>query len=228
MSKTSTTNIHLAERTSSIFLPFVYNFSSKHVPQVMCTIDGVDLKMPVDTGSTGLLIGAPILPNISDSAGTPAYHFFTSSKILYVGRLVKLAVRFHGAAGSYAIAEIPVLVVDRSWRCMWYNPGKDRFECPKGPNGEMPVERDTSRITYMGVGFGRNGPEDGMPFAIPNANPFLNINAIDGLSVSNASIMAGYVISNEGVHIGLTPKNTRKFAWTDLEPGLSHAEDSRD
>ncbi|KAI4691260.1 uncharacterized protein J4E84_003551 [Alternaria hordeiaustralica] len=214
--------------TDSIFIPFMYNLNPKHVPQVMCGVEGVDIKMPVDTGSTGTLIGAPILPNIPSTEGTPAHHFFTSSKILYVGRLVKLPMHFGGEDGSYATAEVPVLIVDKSWRCPWYDPRKDRFECPLGPHGEQAEERDTSQITYMGVGFGRNGPKDGMPYATPDINPFLNINAVDGEPVRQGNLQSGYIISAEGIQIGLTPKNTKGFAFSGLEPGLTHDKDARD
>ncbi|OAL02716.1 hypothetical protein IQ06DRAFT_315113 [Phaeosphaeriaceae sp. SRC1lsM3a] len=218
-------NVDLPQHTSTIFVPFVYRFSSKHVPQVMCTIEGVDIKMPVDTGSTGLLVGAPILPNIDPNIGEPAHHFFTSSKILYVGRLIDLPVRFGGEHGSYAEAKVPVLVVDKSWRCPWYNPGKDSFECPPGPDGESAVERDTSNITYMGVGFGRNCPKDGMPIAAPQVNPFLNIDTIDD---SPVNMRAGYIVTTRGVHLGLTPHNTEGFVFEDLRPGLTHQTDTRD
>ena len=224
----SMTDSHSSSQNHSIFIPFIYAFSSNHVPQVMCTVEGVGIQMPVDTGSTGTLIGAPVLPNISTTVGTPAHHFFTSSKILYVGRLVELAMNFHAEGSSYATATVPVLIVDKSWRCPWYNPLVDRFECPPGPNGEQAVARDTSQITYMGVGFGRNGVKDGMPFATPRVNPLLNVDAIDGEPVPRAWVRAGYIVSREGVQIGLTPQNTRGFAFSRLEPGLTHADDARD
>ncbi|KAF1915464.1 hypothetical protein BDU57DRAFT_518442 [Ampelomyces quisqualis] len=218
----------LLQHSRSIFIPFVFKLSPKHVPQVMCTIEGVDIKMPVDTGSTGLLIGAPILPNIDSQIGRPAHHFFTSSKILYVGRLVKLPVRFGGEAGSYAQTRVPILIVDKSWGCPWYQPGNDTFDCPAGPNGEAAVERDTSNITYMGVGFGRNDPKDGMPIAAPQNNPFLNIDSIDGFPVSWKTMRAGYIVTTKGIHLGLTCHNTRGFAFEDLQPGLTHDTDARD
>jgi len=216
---------HFSTLTDSIFIPFIYEFSIQHEPQVMCTIQGVKIEMPVDTGSTGLLIGSPILPNISSSIGRPAHHFFTSSKILYVGRLVELPVSFQGEAGSHATATVPVLIVDKSWRCPAYDPEKDQFECPPGPNGEAPVERDTSYITYMGVGFGRNQPRDGMSFGMPRLNPFLNIHTLDGSSVS---MRTGYIVSKAGVQLGLTTENTRNFEFMDLEPGVAHDQDPRD
>ncbi|KAF1851056.1 uncharacterized protein K460DRAFT_274038 [Cucurbitaria berberidis CBS 394.84] len=222
------TDIDLSQYTESIFIPFIHKLSTEEAPRVMCRIEGVDIRMPVDTGSTCLLIGAPILPNISATVGTPAHHYFTSSLILYVGRLVELPIGFHGEAGSYATTIVPVLIVDKSWRCPWYNPSKDGFTCPLGPEGEKAVERDTSSITYMGVGFGRNQPRDGMPNGTPKVNPFLNVIAINGQPISTVSMRAGYVVSADGVHLGLTKENTRGFAFDGLEPGLAHAEDPRD
>ncbi|KAH7386684.1 hypothetical protein DE146DRAFT_621153 [Phaeosphaeria sp. MPI-PUGE-AT-0046c] len=224
----TTEDAGLSQHGKTIFVPFVFKFSSKHVPQVMCTIEGVDIKMPVDTGSTGLLIGAPILPSIDPNIGEPAHHFFTSSKILYVGRLVDLPVRFGGEHGSYAKANVPVLVVDKSWRCPWYNPGKDSFKCPPGPNGESATQRDTSNITYMGVGFGRNCPKDGMPIATPQVNPFLNIDTIDDSPVYPKTMRAGYIVTTKGIHLGLTSHNLQGFVFENLRPGLAHDKDARD
>jgi hypothetical protein len=221
-------DLDLLQSSNTIFIPFIYKFSHKHVPQVMCTIEGVSIKMPVDTGSTGLLVGAPILPNIDPHIGKPAHHFFTSSKILYVGRLVELPVRFDGEADLYATAKVPILVVDKSWRCPWYSPGKDTFECPPGPNGEKAAERDTAHITYMGVGFGRNRLEDGMSYATPHINPFLNIRDIGGIPITPQSMRAGYIINTKGIHLGLTPGAIQNFTFENLQPGLTHDEDARD
>lgn len=223
-------DIDLSQYTESIFLPYIYKFSPKHVPQVQTTVDDVEIEMPVDTGSTMTLIGASILPNINKTIGTPAHHFFTSSKILYVGRLVELPITFYGEAGSQAVAEVPVLLVDKSWTCPWYDPSTPagQFNCPQGPNGEEPVARDTSKITYMGVGFGRNGPKDGMPYASPKVNAFLNIKSINGRIVSPETMRLGYEISSQGVHLGLTRAVIKDFEFTSLEPGLTHNKDSRD
>ena len=230
MTRLPVPKVDLSQFTSSVFVPFVYKFSTKKVPEVKCVIEGIEKEMniPIDTGSGIFLLGAPLLTNIHPSAGTPAHHFFTSSKILYVGRLVKLSITFQGEASMSATAKVPVLVVDKSWRCPWYKPSSDGFNCPTGPNGERPVERNTSNITYMGVGFGRNDPGDGMPFATPSLNPFLNIDTVDGILVADDSIRAGYIISSRGVYLGLTQENTKGFAWTSLHPGIGHGEDPRD
>jgi hypothetical protein len=149
----------------------------------------------VDTGSTGLLIGAPLLPDISPDEGIPVHHYFTSSQILYKARLVNLRVTFHGIAGSSAVSKVPVLVVDESVVCPWYDPNVDTFHCPDKPDKPKPTPRDTSKITYMGVGFGRNGPGDGQPSAMPRTNPFLNIESLNGNGVAAAPFGTGYVIT---------------------------------
>lgn len=224
------TDAELAQYTESIFLPYIYKFSPKHVPQIQTTIEDVEIEMPIDTGSTMTLIGASILPSIDKNKGTPAHHFFTSSKILYVGRLVELPITFHGQSGSHATARVPILLVDKSWTCPWYNTSTPagRFECPKGPNGEEAVARDTSRITYMGTGFGRNLPRDGMPYASPSVNAFLNVVSINGRVISPSTMRTGYEISSQGVHLGLTPAVVKGFRFTSLEPGLTHEDDPRD
>lgn len=226
----TSTNADLTQYTESIFLPYIYKFSPKHVPQIQTTIEDVEIEMPIDTGSTMTLIGASILPNIDKTKGTPAHHFFTSSKILYVGRLVELPITFHGEIGSHAISRVPILLVDKSWTCPWYNPRTPagRFECPKGPNGEEAVARDTSKITYMGVGFGRNGPTDGMPYASPAVNAFLNVASINGRVMSPDYMRLGYEISSQGVRLGLTQATVTGYRFSSLEPGLTHAEDPRD
>ncbi|UPX12619.1 uncharacterized protein EKO05_0003160 [Ascochyta rabiei] len=226
----TTADANLSQYTESIFLPYIYKFSPKHVPQIQTTIEDVEIEMPVDTGSTMTLIGASILPNIDKSIGTPAHHFFTSSKILYVGRLVELPITFHGEGGSQAVAKVPILLVDKSWTCPWYDPSTPagQFRCPRGPNGEDAVVRDTSKITYMGVGFGRNGPRDGMPYASPKVNAFLNVERINGRTVSPQSMRLGYEISSLGVHLGLTQAIAKDYAFTNLERGLTHDKDPRD
>lgn len=186
------------------------------------------MDMPVDTGSTGMLVGASLLPHLAPGTGTPAFHYLTSSRILYNGRLVNLTVTFHGSEGSYAEAKSPVFVVDKSWVCPWYDPNKDGFSCPPGPNGEQPVLRNKPQITYMGIGFGRNRPGSGQPGAVPAANPFLNIASVNGRALSSGEMQLGWIISTQGVQVGLTEANTKGFHFTQLEEGVIHNEDARD
>lgn len=219
---------NLSRYATSIFLPYTEEFSTKKVPEVKATVNGRTFGMPVDTGSTGILIGAPLLPDVDSSEGTPAHHFFSSSNIFYKGRLVDLSITFHGVGTSYAVARVPVFVVDKSFVCPWYDSTRDAFDCPLGPDGEEPIPRNISRITYMGVGFGRNTPESGQPGAVPSKNPFLNVLSINGKSVVPGSLRMGYTMSTRGVHVGLTENNTRGYRFVKLKQGLTYDKDRRD
>jgi hypothetical protein len=67
-----------------------------------------------------------------------------------------------------------------------------------------------------------------MPYAVPDVNPFLNIVSINGRTVAPGSQRSGYVVSTEGVQLGLTSDNTRGFSFDNLQPGLTHETDPRD
>ncbi|KAF2012837.1 hypothetical protein BU24DRAFT_425444 [Aaosphaeria arxii CBS 175.79] len=216
------------EFTKSIFLPYYAPFSSNSTPMITATLPGGRQHgIAIDTGSTGLLLGAPLLPDIDPSAGTPAHSYLSSSRILYTGRLVEIPIKFHGRAGATAVARVPVLVVDESVVCPWYDPERHTFACPYNPNEPRPVPRDLSKIAYMGVGFGRNGPKEGKPIALPSLNPFINVVEVNGENVAGV-VRQGYTMSTEGVQLGLTAENTRGFVWKDLEPGFTHDKDRRD
>ncbi|KAK7184354.1 hypothetical protein DPSP01_010527 [Paraphaeosphaeria sporulosa] len=216
----------------SIFLPYVHKFGTRGVPLVWVTIhsgkEDVRIDMPVDTGSTGLLIGAPLLPGVDPRAGTPGRQYLSSSNIVYVGRYLDLNLTFHGTGNISAGARVPILIVDKSWVCPWYDPLKHGFECPLGPEGQEPVERDVSGITYMGVGFGRNKNAEGQRTATSWGNPFLNINSINGTRFEPEDMKAGYIVSTKGIQLGLTRENTRGYDFMKLERGIAHAVDARD
>jgi hypothetical protein len=80
----------------------------------------------------------------------------------------------------------------------------------------------------MGVGFGRNELKDGMPYGVPQLNPFLNIESINGRKVTSTSLRSGYTISSQGIGLGLTAESTLGFAFTNLDPGSTYSEDARD
>ncbi|OAG09275.1 uncharacterized protein CC84DRAFT_1160465 [Paraphaeosphaeria sporulosa] len=216
----------------SIFLPYVHKFGTRGVPLVWVTIhsgkEDVRIDMPVDTGSTGLLIGAPLLPGVDPRAGTPGRQYLSSSNIVYVGRYLDLNLTFHGTGNISAGARVPILIVDKSWVCPWYDSLKHGFECPLGPEGQEPVERDVSGITYMGVGFGRNKNAEGQRTATSWGNPFLNINSINGTRFEPEDMKAGYIVSTKGIQLGLTRENTRGYDFMKLERGIAHAVDARD
>jgi hypothetical protein len=214
----------------SVFLPYTNRFGTDEVPCVKATINGTELNLPVDTGSTGLFIGKPKLPNVDTRKAPRGYQFLTSSTLLYTGHIVDLEITFHGSLGTSATSKVPVLIVERSVKCQWYNMTVDAGRCPPNPDdpSTKPIERDISRIMYMGVGFGRNRQDDDRAIAVPKGNPFLNILAINGRGLQSGAFRTGYTVSTEGIHLGLTGHNTQNFIFTDLERGATHNKDPRD
>ena len=100
-------------------------------------------------------------------------------------------------------ARIPVLAVTENATCTDFTGGA----CLR----KTDVTRWPKGIRYMGVGFGRGSSEQ--PQATPDKNPLLNVVAVDGESVETH---AGYIVTQAGVHVGLTAENTRAFRQTKL------------
>jgi hypothetical protein len=216
---------YLSTYTNSIFLPYVYPFRASSTPKVHGSIYGKRFNFSIDTGSTGVIIGAPLLPSINatDGIDNPGWEFLSSSKLLYIGRFVTLPIQFYGM-NSRALASVPVLIVDQSLYCPWYNLTTVGGTCP--PNEKEPTENPTKGIVYMGVGFGRNSPGSGLPFAIPSHNPFLNIKSINGEKITESKYRNGYTVSTKGIWLGLTKRNSNYSAWVGLNKGTT--DDSRD
>ncbi|KAJ4363407.1 hypothetical protein N0V83_009700 [Neocucurbitaria cava] len=207
----------------AIYLPFTKDFSSDYTPTVRGSINGRSFTFPVDTGSTGLMIGAPLLPDV-DLSGSNAdqyeqgWEFLTSSSLLYNGRFVPLDVTFYGSSRKYtAVSKVLVLVVQSVIKCPAYNSTTGQGICPDG--GSVQSTASPKHVTYMGVGFGRNVAGSGLNFGSSDHNPFLNIVNINGRSTY--SFRTGYVVSTTGVHLGLTTRNTRDAVWVDLDYGAT-------
>ena len=68
---------------------------------------------------------------------------------------------------------------------------------------------------YFGIGFAGGA---GQPQGTPDKNAFLNVTSISG---SGLLPSPGYILSTQGVQIGLTSINTQGFALIKLEPLLA-------
>ncbi|KAF2491488.1 hypothetical protein BU16DRAFT_440179, partial [Lophium mytilinum] len=212
----------------SVFLPFVSPLKINEPPLLPATISNTPLIFPIDTGSTGILLGHPKLPFLNTTGYPPAHSYLSSSNLLYAGSLVPLTLTF--IASTTATSTVPVLIVDAKTHCPWYNPLTDAGTCPPNPSNhsDTGTALPTAGISYMGVGFGRNTGDGEQPKAIPAANPFLNLDSVDDIPVDSGAWHTGYILNTTGVTLGLTPNNTEDFAWAMLEPGTTHAEDPRD
>ncbi len=168
----------------------------------------------MDTGSTGVVISAADLPGWSPDkakAYPRGWEFLSSSKRLWVGHWVPTSVAFVDAGGAeLARAQVPILVVDIEHKCPGYDVKTSPGTCA-APKATINMPKG---IAYMGVGFGREG--NGQTQGTPQKNPLLNLAAIDGRPIASASYRRGYVVTRDGVHVGLTPANTGGFRYVKL------------
>lgn len=205
----------LSKFTTTIHLPYTSKFSLVKTPSINATIEGTEFTFPIDTGSTGLLIGAPLLPSISNTTGTPTYEYL--AKTIYTGRFVRLNITFPGSNDTSARSMVPVFVVDKSVSCPKYDTAKNTGKC----DDKAAPNNDVSKVLILGVGFGFNLDNSGLPYAIPSHNPFLNIKEVNGTSTSDKTFRSGYTVSTKGIYLGLTIDNTQAYNWVKLDKGAT-------
>ncbi|KAF2634438.1 hypothetical protein P280DRAFT_474621 [Massarina eburnea CBS 473.64] len=73
----------ISRYTSTIHLNFTKKFSSASTPSINGSIFSRPLTFPIDTGSTGVLLSASRVPEISKNEGTSGTEFLDSSSHLY-------------------------------------------------------------------------------------------------------------------------------------------------
>lgn len=168
--------------------------------------------MTMDSGSTGVVISAADLPNYSPRSNPEGWEFLSSSKRLWVGHWVQSRIEFVSTAGETLVtAEVPVLAVEVEYDCPSWSEKANQPNCA-APRSTTEMPRG---IAYLGVGFGRE--HDGQPQGTPDKNPFLNVTAIDGQPIVHDRYRSGYVITQNGVHIGLSSTNSQGFGWSKLQ-----------
>ena len=170
----------------------------------------------LDTGSRGLWMNAKYAPP-NYKSGTPGYLFYWSSGHANIGYWYPAKVTLtnavaQGGAAPTATATVPVLFVDRV-QCLagsWPN------ACPS-PGKPQPV--GDGAIGMMGIGFDRTGHGTGYGNSTPNPtgpgtsdnlqilDPFLNLSDMQA-----GTMRAGYILSRNGITLGLTTENTASGA----------------
>lgn len=174
----------------------------------------------MDTGSTGMIISAWELGYRHPSELSHyAYgsHFLSSSKIFYTGYWVPVKLAF---LDSDVASDVSVFAVVSTGTCL-------DFDAEKGVCQELINRKDMpASIAYLGVGFGRYGPEQ--PGSTSDKNPLINITCTGGSTISKEKISQGYVITEKGVHVGLTPELRCGFHVLKLNQNRHQAVTSKD
>jgi hypothetical protein len=152
----------------------------------------------IDSGSTGIVVAAHFIPNFDQLPSVAEGRLtYSSSGREMIGRWVVAPVTLVGANDAQVTTEpMPVLAVTQV-RCLRNARDCEPTDEPRG-------------IMMVGVGFGREG--DHQSQSMPDKNPLLRVTGGDG------ERRRGYVLTAEGVHVGLTRANTRgAFRFVKLE-----------
>ncbi|QGM44510.1 hypothetical protein [Methylocystis heyeri] len=163
----------------------------------------------MDTGSTGIIVGSsyftpPTNGTLDPSFVGPGSETLTSSGFQFTGDWYETTINLYGASNTVvASSTVPVMAVTKV-SCL-----PDSRICD--PNN-LPAAADTH---YFGIGFSGGA---GQPQGTPDKNAFLNVTSVTG---ETSVPSPGYILSTQGVQIGLTSSNTQGFSLIKLEPLLA-------
>ena len=207
-------------KTQGAFVPFTDDSKGMQTtPKIRISMPGMPqpIKVQMDTGSCGYTFSWVDLVKFhkglrQDQHGNPVGYepghlFLSSSKVLKKGVWVPMEISFVDTPGTKA--NVPILAVTQKIVCDHYD-NKRPGECPSPTKViDMP-----SGVNYLGVGFGRE--DDGMEQSTPDKNPLLHLVTVGGQPVDLRRYNPGFVVMNDGLHIGLTQSNTHHFGWQQL------------
>ncbi|MFK8251506.1 hypothetical protein [Ancylobacter terrae] len=158
------------------------------VPRIGLSFGDRPIRAELDSGSTGIVVAAAYIPNFDQltSIGEGRLTYTSSGRVM-VGQWVVTPVSLVGREGASVTTEpMPVLAVTEV-RCL-----DDARDCTP--------HDDPRGIAMVGVGFAREG--DMQSQSTPDKNPLLRVTGGEGPR------RRGYILTPEGVHVGLTPANT--------------------
>ncbi|MBD0415149.1 hypothetical protein [Oryzicola mucosus] len=170
-------------------------------PTLEMSFGGEPTRAIMDTGSTGIVVSADVIPDVQNlkSTGTGTLTYSSSGRIMH-GNWVVTPVTITGSNGeSVTTTPLPVLAVNR-------------IDCFSNARDCEPTDNPT-RVAMMGIGFGRESDHQGQ--STPDKNPFLNV-ADMGTAGGPGSMSRGYIVTRESIYLGLTGGNTRGFEFVQL------------
>jgi hypothetical protein len=205
----------------SVFVPFVNatqlaNPTQYVSPQIMVGFNNPNatganpvFSVIMDTGSVGIIVGSayftpPAAGRLDSSFIGPGSETLTSSGIIFVGDWYETIVNLYNGNTIVARSTVPVMAVTS-------------VSCEQGARVCNPstIGATAPGTHYFGIGF---SGATGQPQGTPDKNAFLNVTSIPGSSLLPSP---GYVLSTQGVQIGLTSGNTQGFALIKLQPLLA-------
>jgi hypothetical protein len=206
---------------ASVFVPFVNatqlsNPSNYVSPQISVGFAGPNatganpvFSVTMDTGSVGIIVGSsyfnpPATGRLDPSFVGPGTETLTSSGIVFTGDWYKATVNLYNGNTIVVRATVPVMAV--------INVSCEPNARVCNPNT---IGATAAATHYFGIGFSGG---NGQPQGTPDKNAFLNVTNIPG---SGLLPSPGYILSTQGVQIGLTSSNTQGFAMIKLQPLLA-------
>lgn len=204
--------VSLYKGKTSVFISYenaLNNLNLNKSPKINLSFDGSDHYVPftMDTGSVGLVASEDIFHPAPDAKNLgPGQQYYSSSGIIEEGTWWTSTVKIHDADGNLlATAEVPVLRVTS-------------VKCKEHARSCRP-EKHPKKIAMLGIGFGRENKQQ--PHKTPAYNAFLNLKSVrqDGvLKPLPSDWCNGYLVTPNGIHLGLTAANTAHAAFVKLIP----------
>ncbi|TQN66906.1 hypothetical protein CSHISOI_08519 [Colletotrichum shisoi] len=215
---------------NTAFIPFVNKFplidSTPSLEFSVSTRWSAPVSVPsagMDTGSTGVMIGAGLLgfsdTNAPFDKSRPGNEYLSSSGRLWQGYWIDANLTFRTGADERGyrqdvVTAVPVMIVTEASVCRAW---KTQGSCTEAQKSNITMW--PSNIHYVGVGFGRGSSEQ--PDALPDKVPLIHVTQIGGQPVGGGGgggdMHQGYIITRDGVEVGLTSENAGGFCKTKLE-----------
>ncbi len=206
----------------SVYVPYVngaMNFVQNGVlmnqaPKINLQLNGgPTTQFTMDTGSTGIIASSEIFPVGSQPSLGSGMQYYSSSGIQLNGQFYAATVNIMNG-GTVAASASVVALQAQTQTCRFTNKG-----CQATPPGQV-----VTGVAYMGVGFDR-GESAITPSlsAGTNVNPFINISRVNGTATNSSNYAQGYLVTNNGVYLGLTNANTANYAFVKLAPNAAAA-----
>lgn len=182
------------------------------VPQVWLKLHGSrPVRFGMDTGSTGIVVSAQhFTPGPNDVAEGPGRLVYNSSGRILNGERYTTEVEIRRDEYTpVATARVQVLRVSS-------------ITCLERARDCRP-ESNPRGVAFMGIGFDRTGAESigtaGTEPGVPR-NPFVSLVSL-AAGAPLASVRPGYIVTREGVHLGMSAERTRGFAFIKLAPSAA-------